>query len=102
MHEDCPKGQDSWCGWQKDAENGENEYKDKAGIPKAVFDKVNEIYKDLSNPVLLSHGLDGFTQNQNKSFNGLLWSICPKENLVGSSTLRLALGMTVVLFNEGA
>ncbi len=101
MHDDCPKGEDSWCGWQRDQASGEEKYKDKGGIPEAVFEKVEEVFKDLSKPELLSRCLEGLTQNQNESFNGLLWSICPKEVFVGSATLRLSLGMAVLMFNEG-
>ncbi len=40
---------------------GEDKYKDKGGIPEAVFDKVEEVFKDLSMPKLLSRCLEGLS-----------------------------------------
>lgn len=55
----------------------------------------------LCDKKLLEKCLHGMTQNNNESFNNLLWTILPKENLVQLQTLLLGAHVAVLLFNSG-
>ena len=52
----CPNN--SWCNYTKDPEK----YKHKHGIPKAIIELLEPIYKELSDQSLLSKCLYGKTQ----------------------------------------
>ena len=77
-HDMCPKGKDSWCGWQKSMAQNKS-YRHKTYIPAAVMEEVLPIYKYLSKRDLLTRCLESFTQNANKSLNNLIWARCPKK-----------------------
>ena len=46
----CPKDKNTWCKWQKDKLTGENRYKEKVSIPKAIKETLLPIFKYLSDP----------------------------------------------------
>ena len=81
-HTHCPDGKDSWCGHKRDKANGTKEYKYGAGLPKEIIRHVKPIFERLSEESLLERCLDGKTQNQNESFNGMIWNRVPKEVFV--------------------
>ena len=91
----CPVGPDSWCRYQQ----GKQSYKHGAGLPLSIIAKV---YKRLSEDELLQKCLHGKTQNQNESFNGLIWQRIPKEVFVGKDLLELGLFDAVAHFNMGS
>ncbi|KAJ4427574.1 hypothetical protein ANN_25222, partial [Periplaneta americana] len=49
QHQLCPKGPDSWCGFQKAAASGEA-YHHKHSLPNAVLETIKPVYKDLELP----------------------------------------------------
>ena len=98
LHNYCPVGPDSWCRYQQ----GKQSYKHGAGLPLSIIAKVKPVYKRLSEDELLQKCLHGKTQNQNESFNGLIWQRIPKEVFVGKDLLELGLFDAVAHFNMGS
>ena len=66
-----------------------------------VIKHVEPIFKDLGNPDLLSKCLHGQTQNQNESFNAMIWKRVPKSMYVGMTQFQLGLYDAVANFNIG-
>ena len=73
----CPAGADSWCRFQQDRAKGTSLYKPGPGLPDEIIRLVKPIYERLSNDALLERCLDGKTQNQNESLNGMIWNRLP-------------------------
>ena len=67
LHDYCPVGPNSWCGYQCDRAS----YKHGPGLPLAVIAKVKPVYQRLSEDGLLQKCLHGKTQNRNESLNGM-------------------------------
>ena len=97
QHHLCPAGEDSWCGYNRDKKG----YKHKNGIPSSIVELIKPIYKDLSNPVLLSKCTHGLTQNVNECLNGLIWERYPKTIYVEQETVALATYLAILKFNDG-
>ena len=100
-HNYCPSGKDSWCVYQRDKANGTNEYVPGPGLSMNVIKHVKPIFKDLGNPDLLSKCLNGQNQNQNESFNAMIWKRVPKSTYVGMTQFQLGLYDAVANFNIG-
>ena len=100
QHQFCPKGTDSWCGWQRDIANGDDMYKPKKGLPANIVEVVLPIYKDLSDPVLLTKCWDSYTQNPNESLNNMVWRRCPKKICQGKKVVELCTASAVSSFND--
>lgn len=73
-HEKCPKGEDTWCQFNKDTICGTNLYKSKGGLPLDVRKAILPTYVDLCKNENLIKCLHGKTQNANESFNGVIWN----------------------------
>lgn len=99
----CPTGEESWCSWQRAiAVDGKSKYKhDYQPFPQDVTEALHPIYKDLSNENLLERCVGGFTQNNNESYNQLIWKITSKIVPVGSKIVELAAYIAAGIFNEG-
>ncbi|KAG5327210.1 MOS1T transposase, partial [Pseudoatta argentina] len=76
---------------------GETEY----AMKDEVFKAVKPIYEELSSDDLLSRCLDGYTQNNNESFNSVLWSIAPKGVHSSKAIVDIAANIAVCNFNDG-
>ena len=61
---------------------------------------MKPIYNDLSQDSLLERCVGGFTQNNNKSLNQLIWKISPKIMSSRAITVELAAYIAAALFNE--
>ncbi|XP_046850412.1 uncharacterized protein LOC124443906 [Xenia sp. Carnegie-2017] len=72
-HNLCPKGESSWCGYQRDIVKNTQEYSHSHPLPEAVSQCILPVFTDLSKSHLLSSCLHGGTQNQNEAFNALIW-----------------------------
>ena len=72
MHQFCPPGPDSWCGWQLVQARKIPEYKHDNVLPAAVMNAIKPTYIRLTETSLLERCLRGATQNQNEAFNGLI------------------------------
>lgn len=102
QHDKCPVGVDSWCSWQKSKALGTlSTYEHKPPMDEDVFKAIKPIYKELSSDELLSRCLGGYTQNQNESFNAVVWSIAPKTVSSGKTVLDIATDIAAITFNEG-
>lgn len=109
QHEKCPVGIDSWCEWQrayaalpedKKAEIASFHHTYTA-LPADVLKAIKPIYEDLTKEELLERCVGGFTQNNNESYNQLIWKISPKH-LPGSSVpVQIAAYTSACMFNEG-
>ena len=96
----CPAGADSWCRFQQD--RATSLYKPGPGLPDEIIRLVKHIYERLSNDALLERCLDGKTQNQNESLNGMIWNRLPKEVFIRSEVLKLGVYDAVAHFNIGS
>jgi len=103
QHEKCPIGPESWCCWQRSAAANElSSFKhDYQPLPQDVTKAVHPIYTDLSNEKLLERCIGGFTQNNNESYNQLIWKITLKIVPCGSKIVEMAAYITAGVFNEG-
>ena len=43
----------------------------------------------------------GATQNQNESFNSIIWSRCPKTGFCSRVSVEIAVSLAVITFNHG-
>lgn len=62
---------------------------------------MKPIYEDLSKDELLGRCVGSFTQNNNESFNQLIWKITPKILPAGSKIVEIAALIAACTFNEG-
>jgi hypothetical protein len=76
-------------------------YKPGPGLPDNIIALIKPIYIRLSNNDLLTKCLDGKTQNQNESLNGMIWNRLPKTVFVGAEVLNLGAYDAVAHFNIG-
>ncbi|XP_044585305.1 uncharacterized protein LOC123265584 [Cotesia glomerata] len=99
----CPKDEDSWCSYQRAEASGElyTYTQDYSPLPPDVLKAIKPIYDDLSNDNLLSRCVGGFNQNNNESFNQLVWKICPKTVNTSSTIVQIAAYIATCIFNEG-
>ena len=97
----CPPGKGSWCGYMQDKAKKTSTYKHGKGLPIAVSTALKPTYARRSNDNLTKR-LDSKTQNQNESFNGMIWTRVPKTVFVGTSAFQLGVYDTVAHFNIGA
>ena len=100
-HVHCPAGADSWCTYQLDIANKTNLYVHGKGLPDEVIKHVKPIFDSLSNDQLLSKCLHGKTQNQNESFNTLIWKRTPKDRFVKLKQFEIAVYDAAAHFNIG-
>jgi hypothetical protein len=96
----CPRGEDSWCCFQKSLVTKEP-YRHTKSIPHAVMKCIRPVYEDLSNKNLLRKCLHGKTQNPNESFNNVVWSRLPTRVFVGLETLKVGVWDAVITYNTG-
>ena len=97
----CPTGSDSWCKYNKDQADNTSTYKPGPGLPISVILKLRPIFEELSHENLLNKCLHGLTQNQNESFNAMIWDRVPKSRYISFSQLQLGVYDAVANFNIG-
>jgi hypothetical protein len=102
LHSLCPDGPDSWCRFKQDKVNKTSNYKPGPGLPDEIIKLVKPVYERLSNDELLKKCLDGKTQNQNESLNGMIWKRLPKNIFVGATVLQFGVYDAVAHFNIGS
>lgn len=44
-HDKCPRGENSWCSWQKAQATGNSDYKHKPPLSQEVFKAISPIYE---------------------------------------------------------
>lgn len=88
--------------WQKAKTAGQlSDYKHGTPLPDDVINAVTPIYIDLSDKRLLEKCLGDFTQNNNESFNSLLWRFASKTTSSGAVVVQIAAYLAVCIFNGG-
>ncbi|XP_057337726.1 uncharacterized protein LOC130675860 [Microplitis mediator] len=104
QHDKCPRGEDSWCEWQKSAAaNTLDSFKHSYNaLPIDVTTAIKPIYEDLSKDALLQRCLGGFTQNNTESLNQLIWRISPKSVSDTAIVVEIAANVAASVFNEGS
>ena len=80
-HDKCPKGSESQCKYQFDKANRTKFYIPAKGLDMANIKHNKVIFGDFCKDELLKKCLDCKTQNQNQSFNDIVWNRLPKNNL---------------------
>ena len=101
-HAHCPTGPSTWCKFNLDKHNGTSEYKPGPGLPLDILVKhVKPIFVSLADEKLLKKCLHGKTQNQNESFNGMIWNHAPKHTFIKLIQFENAVYDTVAHFNAG-
>lgn len=101
MHGQCSTGAKSWCKYQQ-AKALRKTYKDvSVGLPQQIINIINPVYMKLWDQNLLEKCLHGKTQNENESFNAVLWTIIPKNVFVEVQTLYLGSHLSVIQHNDG-
>ena len=101
-HNYCPTGNNSWCAYQRDKVNGTSDYVPGAGLSLNIIKHTKPIFKDLGESSLLKKCLHGQTQNQNESFNAMIWKRIPKCTYVGLTQFELGIYDAVAHFNIGS
>ncbi|XP_028412728.1 uncharacterized protein LOC114535641 [Dendronephthya gigantea] len=101
LYHHCPDGPESWCRFKQDKANQTNNYIPGPGLPDDIIGLVKPIFLRLSSNELLSKCLDGKTQNQNESINGMICNRIPKNVFVGFDVLELGVYDAVAHFKEG-
>ena len=72
-HSHCEASLTSWCQFQRDKINKTNLYKPGSGLSLDIVKLIKPIYLDLVKESELKKCLHGKTQNQNESFNSIIW-----------------------------
>ena len=98
----CPTGITSWCGFQRDLANNTTACTSDHPLAAAIAEEILPIFKALSSKELLAACLHGGTQNQNESFNALVWQRATKETHSSLPTVELATYLAIGHFNDGA
>ena len=98
-HKYCPKGEDTWCLYQKTNQKVE---KQSHYLDKVFLELLKPTFIRLSDRALLFRCLPGYSQNQNESLNGVVRSKAPKHKFKGPKAIEMA-GMSAVMqCNKGA
>ena len=92
----------TWCKYLQSLTDPKIKNPHSHSMPPAVMDMIKPIFKDLTHPDLINKCLEGYTQNSNESFNQLIWKYCPKNQYHGADTVQTAVGLAVIIFNDGS
>ena len=96
-----PEGTDSWCNFYQDRANGTSTYMPGPGMLLDIVMKLKPIFSEHSDESLQKKCLHGETQNQNKSFNSMVWDQIPKARYVSLTQLEFGVYDTVANFSIG-
>ena len=89
-HGQSDRSPETWCQYQRDRIFNTNSYKPGKGLSLKVVKLVRPIYMDLINPKEIQKCLHGKIQNQNESYNSMIWERVPKITYCGKDKLELA------------
>ena len=99
-HQYCPESTPdtpSWFEFKRDG-NMDNKHHH---LDPLFLDLLKPQFERLSTPELLKRCLGGYTQNQNESFNSLIWLRCPKHLWKGPFRIGIATDLAVLQWNSG-
>lgn len=104
-HMKCPEhnppNKISWCKFKVAAYEKAPMPTHKPLIPRDLAKYVRPVYQRLANRDLLERCTLGTTQNQNESFNNLIWLHASKTQMLSLHTVQLAVNIAVLVFNKG-
>lgn len=104
MHEDCPKGKNSWCSFQVDLAQPEKKRTHvpiEDPIPPEVFEVVRPVFAKLGSEAFLAGCEKCLTQNPNESLHHVIWGIAPKDQFTSQHETHLAVCLGLMVFNNG-
>jgi putative NIF3 family GTP cyclohydrolase 1 type 2 len=105
-HESCPVGISSWCFYNRALARGQQPPRHQGNlttpISRAVFSKLEPVYRRLADPELLKRCTRGKTQNANESLHGVIWSKCSKSVFASREKVEMATLLAVGEFNMGS
>ena len=101
QHLFCPPGDRSWCKFQRALAKGESPPHHNQTICDEIAPIVKKVFDDLSCDSLMERCVLGATQNQNESFNSMIWNRCPKTDFCSAVVVELAANLAVLAFNSG-
>lgn len=101
QHDLCPMGLTSWCQHRRAESRGECYPDHNTTICEEIAPIVKKAFIDLSKPSLMERCVFGATQNQNESFNSIIWNRCPKTDFYSSEVVEIAANLAVITFNSG-
>ena len=101
QHDNCPMGLRSWCQHRRAESRGEPYPDHHTTISEQIAPIVKKAFVDLSKDSLMQRCVLGATQNQNESFNSIIWSRCPKTDFYSNEVVEMAAHLAVITFNSG-
>lgn len=103
QHSYCPPGEDSWCQYQvAKATNTLDDFQHAPALTTDIQPALKSIYEDLTTDELLSRCVGANTQNNNESYNSVVWRIAPKHIFSGKNIVELAANCALCRYNEGS
>ena len=97
-HQFCPSGSDSWCKFNRALANDEEPPKHTPKLPMDLSPFIKPVFTELSKLELSEKCLLGATQNQNESFNGIVWTRCPKTGFCGIEIVEIVAYLAAIHF----
>ena len=101
QHDFCPIGPDSRCKFQRAIARDEKLPEHSTKIPADLAEFIKPVFIRLSDRSLLNRCLLGATQNQNESFNSIVWARCPKTEFSSVVPVQTAVNLAIITFNNG-
>ena len=98
QHHCCPEGANSY---QRAVALQQNVPPHSPKIPADFEPFIKPVFENLCNEQLLEKCLKGATQNQNESFNSLIWVRSPKTEYSSLATTQIAVSHATLVFNSG-
>ena len=99
MHEWCDQ---RWCKYLQAKANAEAfTHRSSTTIPRACLDLIKPVFNELCSYSSLERVVGAGSQNANESFHSLVWTMAPKHRYCSSTILRLALGLSTIVYNDG-
>lgn len=102
QHDHCPTGPDTWCTYNRAILKEEDlSHSRPPLIPPDLAPAIKEVWAKLCDRDLLARCVLGATQNQNESFNAVLWNRCSKTDFSSPESVQVSVYLAVLTFNEG-
>lgn len=105
LHMKCPKHKPpdeiSWCKFKIAEFENAPMPAHKPLIPRDLAKYIRPVYQRLANRDLLERCTLGATQNQNESFNNVIWVHASKTQMLSLTTVQLAVNIAILVYNKG-
>ena len=100
-HQFCPTGSDSWCKFNHALTDNVELPKHTPKLPKDLCPFIKPVFTAFSKRELLEKCVLGASQNQNESFNNIVWSWCPKTGFCSVVSVDIAVNLAAITLNHG-